>query len=244
MLWQDAGRGTRGCGAARAQGWGRGLWWGGQSDGDDGDGRGMWTAGGKAGVPLLPLPHSAAPGAGYCIDVIAWVGVWGGASRTWASRTRKHSEAGYGRPVDRGAWTAKTVERPPQQPAQPPVRQLLGAADAQTAHPANPAQPPHPAQPRHTNYWAPRTRKRHQREHRPQRPTERSDPTQHAKGRPGDCPGPRKPTATGRNVTQGEGGGGEGAVGGRDEESRPTNYPQASSYKGSLRSGDGATARP
>ena len=39
---------------------------------------------------------------------------------------------------------------------------------------------------------APRTRKRHQQEHRPQRPSERSDPTQHAKGRPGDCPGPIK----------------------------------------------------
>ena len=66
--------------------------------------------------------------------------------------------------------------------------------------------PPHPAQPRHTNDGAPRTRKRHQREHRPQRPTERSDPTQHAKGRTGDCPGPRKETATRRTVTQGEGG--------------------------------------
>ena len=52
----------------------------------------------------------------------------------------------------------------------------------------------------------PRTRKRHQREHRPQRPTERSDPTQHAKGRAGDCPGPRKETTTGRTVTQGGGG--------------------------------------
>ena len=62
---------------------------------------------------------------------------------------------------------------------------------------------PHPAQPRHTSHWAPRTRKRHQQEHRPQRPTERSDPTQHAKGRTGDCPGPRKETATRRNVTQG-----------------------------------------
>ena len=46
------------------------------------------------------------------------------------------SEAGYGRPVDGGVWTTKTVKRPRQQPAQPPVRQLLGAADAQTAHPA------------------------------------------------------------------------------------------------------------
>ena len=62
---------------------------------------------------------------------------------------------------------------------------------------------PHSAQPQHTNYWAPRTRKRHQREHRPQRPTERSDPTQHAKGRTGDRPGPRKGATTRRNVTQG-----------------------------------------
>ena len=66
--------------------------------------------------------------------------------------------------------------------------------------------PPHSAQPWHTNHWAPRTRKQHQQEHRPQRPTERSDATQHAKGGTGDCPGPRKETATRRNVTQGEGG--------------------------------------
>ena len=46
----------------------------------------------------------------------------------------EHSEAGYGRPVDGGVWTAKTVKRPRQQPAQPPIRQLLGATDAQTAH--------------------------------------------------------------------------------------------------------------
>ena len=63
--------------------------------------------------------------------------------------------------------------------------------------------PPHPAQPRHTNHWAPRTRKRHQQEHRPQRPTESSDPTQHAKGRTGDCPRPRKGATTRRNVTRG-----------------------------------------
>ena len=70
--------------------------------------------------------------------------------------------------------------------------------------------PPHPAQPRHTNNWAPRTRKRHQQEHRPQRPTERSDPTQHAKGRTGDRPGPRKEATTRRNVTRG--GGGHGSI--------------------------------
>ena len=62
---------------------------------------------------------------------------------------------------------------------------------------------PHSTQPRHTNDGAPRTRKRHQQEHRPQRPTERSDPTQHAKGRTGDCPGPRKGTTTRRTVTRG-----------------------------------------
>ena len=62
---------------------------------------------------------------------------------------------------------------------------------------------PHPAQPWHTNYWAPRKRKQHQQEHRPQRPTESSDPTQNAKGRTGDCPGPCKGATTRRNVTQG-----------------------------------------
>ena len=41
-----------------------------------------------------------------------------------------------GRPVDRGAWATKTVKRPPQQPARPPIRQRLGAADAQMAPPA------------------------------------------------------------------------------------------------------------
>ena len=115
---------------------------------------------------------------------------------TWASRTQKHSEAGYGRPVDRGAWTAKTVKRPRQQPAHPQYANYW-APLTRKRHTM-----PHAAQPQHTNYWAPRTRKRHQQEHRPQRPTESSNPAQHAKGRMGDCPGPRKGTATRRNVTQ------------------------------------------
>ena len=120
---------------------------------------------------------------------------------TWASRTQNHSEAGYGRPVDRGAWTAKTVKRPPQQPAHPQYANYWA--------PLTPKRhiPPHSAQPQHTNYWAPRTRKRHQQEHRPQQLTERSDPTQHAKGRTGDCPGPSKGTSTRQNVTPGGGGG-------------------------------------
>ena len=53
---------------------------------------------------------------------------------------------------------------------------------------------------------ASRTPKRHPQEHRPQRPTERSDPTQHAKGRPGDCPGPRKETTQPDGMSHGGGG--------------------------------------
>ena len=106
------------------------------------------------------------------------------------------------RPVDRGAWTAKTVKRPPQQPAHPQYANYW-APLTRKRHTM-----PHSAQPQHTNYWALRTRKRHQQEHRPQRPTESSDPTQHAKGRTGDRPGPRKETTTRRNVTWGGSGGG------------------------------------
>ena len=109
---------------------------------------------------------------------------------TWASRTRKHSEAGYGRPVDRGLWTAKMVKRPRQQAAHPQYANYWAPLTRKRLI------PPHSAQPRHTNYWAPRTGKRHQQEHRPQRPTESSDRAQHAKGRTGDCPGPRKGTTT------------------------------------------------
>ena len=104
---------------------------------------------------------------------------------TWASRTQKHSEAGYGRPVDRGTWAAKTVKRPRQQPAHPQYANYW-APLTRKRHTM-----PHSAQPQHTNHGAPRTRKRHQQEHRPQRLTESSDPTQHAKGGTGDCPGPQ-----------------------------------------------------
>ena len=116
---------------------------------------------------------------------------------TWASQTQKHSQAGYRRPVDRGAWTAKTVKRPRQQPAHPQYANYW-APLTRKRHTM-----PHSAQPQHTKYWAPRTRKRHQQEHQPQRPTESSNPTQHAKGRTGDCPGPRKGATNRRNVTQG-----------------------------------------
>ena len=60
--------------------------------------------------------------AGY-VQGVGGGGGWDNARRsTWASCTWKHREAGHGRPVDRGAWTAKTVKQPPQQPAQPPIR--------------------------------------------------------------------------------------------------------------------------
>ena len=116
---------------------------------------------------------------------------------TWAAQ--KHSEAGDGRPVDRGVWTANTVKRPRQQPAHPQYANYW-APLTRKRHTM-----PHSAQSQHANYWAPRTLKRHQQEHRPQRPTESSDPTQHAKGRTGDRPGPRKGATTRRNVTQGGG---------------------------------------
>ena len=157
----------------------------------------------------LPFPWPLSLHWRWCPS--AWVGVGGGGGvcggrpgqrveepGTWASRTWTRSAAGCGRPVD-GVWTAKTVKQSPQQPAQPRYANYWAPLTHQRHI------PPHPAQPRHTNDGAPRTRKRHQREHRPQRPTERSDPTQHAKGRAGDCPGPRKEKTTRPNVTQGGG---------------------------------------
>ena len=96
-----------------------------------------------------------------------------------------------------GGGGATTVKQPRQQPAQPQYANYW-APLTRKRHTM-----PHPEQPQHTNHWAPRTRKRHQQEHRPQRPTESSDPMQYAKGRRGNCPGPRKETTTRRNVTQG-----------------------------------------
>ena len=77
-----------------------------------------------------------------------------------------------------------------------PRRQLLGAADAQTARTATSSTAP-------VHQPLGSANERHHKAHRPQRPTERSNPTQHAKGRTGDCPGPRKEATTRRTVTQG-----------------------------------------
>ena len=70
---------------------------------------------------------------------------------TWAAP--KHSEAGDGRPVDRGVWTANTVKRPQQQPAHPQYANYW-APLTRKRHTK-----PHSAQSQHINYWAPRTRK-------------------------------------------------------------------------------------
>ena len=63
----------------------------------------------------------------------------------------------------RQARDAKTVKRPPQQPAQPQHANYWAPLTRKRYI------PPHPAQPHYTNNGAPRTRKRHQQEHRPQR---------------------------------------------------------------------------
>ena len=115
------------------------------------------------------------------------------APATWTLSVR-----GPGLPC--GVGGGGRVKRPRQQPTHPQYANYWAPLTRKRHI------PPHSAQPRHTNYWAPRTRKRHQQEHRPQRPTESSDPTQHAKGRTGDRPGPRKGATTRRNVTQGGGG--------------------------------------
>ena len=72
---------------------------------------------------------------------------------TWASRTQNHREAGHGRPADRGAWTAKTVKRPRQQPAHPQYANYWAPLTRKRHNTM-----PHAAQPQHTNHWAPRTR--------------------------------------------------------------------------------------
>ena len=127
-----------------------------------------------------------------------------GRDNEWRNRAPgPHAHRTTARQAMDGLWTEargqQTVKRPRQQPAHSQYANYW-APLTRKRHTM-----PHSAQPQHTKYWAPRTRKRHQQEHWPQRPTESSNPTQHAKGRTGDCPGPRKGTTTRRNVTQGGG---------------------------------------
>ena len=142
--------------------------------------RGSGTQGTNPGAPAAQRHRSAAPRGSRA----QWATAGARAEQgTWGSRTRKHREAGCGRPEDGAVWhtvwTAKTVKRPRQQPTQPQYANYW----APLTHKRHTM--PHPAQPQHTNHWAPRTWKQHQPEHRPQRPTESSNPTQHAEGRTG-----------------------------------------------------------
>ena len=135
--------------------------------------------------------------------------LWGGGVGGVGHLGSRHGNAAKRPEGGGGAWAAETGKRPPQQPAQPQYANYWTPL-------THKRHPPQPEQPRHTNHWAPRTRKRHQQEHRPHRPTKRSNPTQHAKGRTGDCPGPR-------NVTQGDEGGGVPAT--------PLNQAPQGAYK-------------
>ena len=93
--------------------------------------RGSGPQGANPGAPAAQRRCSSAP-RGFRAQ---WATAGAHAEQgTWASRTRKRSEAGCGRPEDRGVGTAKTVKRPPQQ---------------------------QPAQSQYANYWAPLTRERH-----------------------------------------------------------------------------------
>ena len=118
---------------------------------------------------------------------------------TWGPKTNNKSENGiFGISASRGGRGAPGPHRNT-------VRQAMDGLWTKARGQQTQLNDPHNNQhnPQYANHGASRTRKRHQQEHRPQRQTERSDPTQHAKGRTGDCPGPRKGATTRRNVTRG-----------------------------------------
>ena len=97
-----------------------------------------------------------------------------------------------------GGGGARRTACPKGNAARRDDRSMAGERAAKTA-----TRPPQqPARPRDTNHWAPLTRKQHQQEHRGRQNA--GDPTQHAKGRTGDCPSPTECHAGGRVV----GGGG------------------------------------
>ena len=79
---------------------------------------------GKYWEAQVRCPGGAREGGGYGRE---FGGEGGGAPR---------ATVGAGRGREAGGRAAKMVKRPPQQPPQPPIRQLLGNANAQTAHPA------------------------------------------------------------------------------------------------------------
>ena len=104
--------------------------------------RGSGTQGTNLGAAAAQRRCSFAP-RGSCAQ---WATVGARAEQGWLSRTRKHREAGCGRPEDGGVWTAKAVKRPPQQPTHPQYF-TYWAPLTRTRHTM-----PHPAQPQHTNH--------------------------------------------------------------------------------------------
>ena len=76
------------------------------------------------------------------------------------------------------------------------IRELLGAADAQTAHRATFSTAP-------THQLLGSANAETTPARAPAAAADSSNPTQHAKRRTGDCPGPRKETTTRRHITQG-----------------------------------------
>ena len=103
----------------------------------------------------------------------------GGGGVNGAPGTRKRGEACGGRPERGGGVGSRTRETTPATTSTTPSAPATGPrATAATTPQGTPAAAP------------------------PQRPSH-SDPTRHAKGRTGDCPGPRKETATRRNVPRG-----------------------------------------
>ena len=131
--------------------------------------------------------------------------LWGGRWRTTRTAhggvelglthtdTRRAME---GRPGREGEWAATTVKRPPQQPAQPQRANYLAPPTTK----------------------APLTRQRRHEEQLPPRPSERIDPTQHAKGRTGDGLGQKISSAPSAPLTT------QGLLG-RDPPHSPTPPP-------------------
>ena len=77
-------------------------------DGGGGAG-GAWVGGGYGGDKKGSVPKMGLFGTRFKTSLFPS----GSVSWLWVRGAQKHSEAGDGRPVDRGVWAAKTVKRPP-----------------------------------------------------------------------------------------------------------------------------------
>ena len=100
--------------------------------------------------------------------------------------TGPHAHGNVGRQV--GWRTTRTTHGGPhaQENAARHVADHLNAEGSGQQKPCNDSRN-NQHNPQYANHWAPLKQKRHRQEHRPQPPSARSHPTQHAKGRAGDC---------------------------------------------------------